>query len=216
MWIYEKKLLYPVKVSAPNAFLAKCVIQQFGSPGGELGAANRYLAQRYTVPYDQVKAILTDIGTEELGHVEMICAIVHQLTKNLTPQQIIDGGFSDYYLGHTTGLFPVSSGGIPFSAEMIASNGDIVTDLTGDMFAEQAARTTYENILRLCDDPDVRNCIKFLREREIVHYQRFGEALRIVQENLDSKNFYAFNPEFDTPVNTNTKPITKPSVNTTK
>ncbi len=197
MWIYEKKLLHPVKVERPNAFLAKCVIQQFGSPGGELGAANRYLAQRYTVPYDEVKAILTDIGTEEMNHVEMICSIVFQLTRNLSMEEIIDGGFSDYFLGHTTGLFPVSSGGIPFSAEMIASNGDILTDLTGDMFAEQAARTTYDNILRLCDDPDVRDTIKFLREREIVHYQRFGEALRIAQDKMNSANFYALNPEFD-------------------
>ena len=142
--------------------------------------------------------MLTDIGTEELAHVEMICAIVHQLTRGLTVEEIKKQGFDAYFVDHTTGLYPVSAAGVPFDATCFASKGDIITDLHEDLAAEQKARTTYDNILRLADDPDVRDVIKFLRQREIVHYQRFGESLRNVQERLDSKNFYAFNPEFDT------------------
>ena len=197
MWTYQKRLQYPIKSLRPNAAQARIILEQFGGPDGELGAANRYLAQRYSAPYDEIKAILTDIGTEELGHVEMICSIVHQLTKNLTIEQIKEQGFSDYFVEHTIGLYPCAASGVPFNAVAFASKGDIITDLSEDMAAEQKARTTYDNILRLCDDPDVRDVIKFLREREIVHYQRFGEALRIVTDKLDSKNFYAFNPEFD-------------------
>lgn len=197
MWIYEKRLQYPVKSLRPNAMNAKIILEQFGGPNGELGAANRYLAQRFTAPYDEIKALLTDIGTEELGHVEMICSIVRQLTKDLTIEQIKNQGFSDYFVEHTIGLYPCSAAGVPFNAAAFASSGDIITDLNEDMAAEQKARTVYDNILRLCDDPDVRDIIKFLRQREIVHYQRFGEALRIVEDKLDSKNFYAFNPEFD-------------------
>ena len=197
MWSYQKRLQYPIKPLRANAAAAKVILEQFGGPDGELGAANRYLAQRYSAPYDEIKAILTDIGTEELGHVEMICSIVHQLTKDLTIEQIKEQGFSDYFVEHTIGLYPCSASGNPFNALAFASKGDIITDLNEDMAAEQKARTTYDNILRLCDDPDIRDVIKFLREREIVHYQRFGEALRIVTDKLDSKNFYAFNPEFD-------------------
>lgn len=170
---------------------------QKGGPDGEMGAATRYLSQRYTVPYASVKGILTDVGTEELGHAEMICAIVYQLTRNLTPQQIKESGFASYYVDHTTGLYPVDASGVPFTAATLQSTGDVITDLHEDLAAEQKARTTYENILRLVDDPDVRDVIKFLRAREIVHFQRFGEALRHVQDELDSKNFYAFNPSFD-------------------
>lgn len=162
-----------------------------------MGAATRYLSQRYTAPYAEVKGTLTDIGTEELGHAEMICAIVYQLTRNLTPEQIKKSGFAAYYVDHTTGIYPVDASGVPFSASTLQSVGDTVTDLTEDLAAEQKARTTYENILRLVDDPEVRDAIKFLRAREIVHFQRFGEALRITQDHLDSKNFYAFNPSFD-------------------
>ena len=141
--------------------------------------------------------IVTDTGTEEMAHFEMICAIVHQLTKDLTPEEIKEQGFADYYVDHTLGLWPQSAGGVPFSATYFQSKGDPITDLTEDMAAEQKARTTYDNILRLVKDPEVCDPIRFLRKREIVHYQRFGESLRIVQENLDSRNFYAINPEFD-------------------
>lgn len=166
-------------------------------PDGELAASLRYLSQRYTAPYAQVKGILTDVGTEELAHVEMISSIVYQLTKNLTPEQIKQGGLDAYYVDHTLGIYPSSAAGVPFTAAYFQSKGDILTDLHENMAAEQKARTTYDNILRFADDPDVRDPIKFLRQREIVHFQRFGEALRISQDNLNSRNFYAFNPEFD-------------------
>lgn len=197
MWIYEKKLEYPVKIARPNAALAKVIITQFGGPDGELSASQRYLSQRYSAPYEVTKGILTDIGTEELAHVEMICAIVHQLTRDLTMEEIKKSGFDTYFVDHTTGLWPQAASGAPWSATTFQSKGDIITDLHEDMAAEQKARTTYDNILRLADDPDVRDVIKFLREREVVHYQRFGEALRHVQDHLDSKNYYAYNPEFD-------------------
>ena len=197
MWIYEKKLQYPVNIKTPNAALAKLIITQFGGPDGELGAATRYLSQRYTAPCSEVKAILNDIGTEELGHIEMIGAIVYQLTKNLTPKQIKESGFDTYFVDHTTGLYPMAASGTPFSASTIQSTGDAIADLTEDLAAEQKARLSYDNILRLVDDPDVRDVIKFLRQREIVHFQRFGEAMRLVTDQLDSKNFYAFNPSFD-------------------
>lgn len=162
-----------------------------------MGAAARYLSQRYSAPYDRVKAILTDVGTEEMGHAEMICAIIHQLTRNLTPEQVQKGGFASYYVDHTTGIYPVDANGVPFTASIFQSTGDVLSDLNEDLAAEQKARTTYDNLLRLVDDPDVRNVLKFLRAREIVHYQRFGEALRDAQDHLDAKNFYAYNPSFD-------------------
>lgn len=167
-----------------------------GGPDGELGASLRYLSQRFSMPYSELKALLTDIGTEELGHLEMIGSIVYQLTRNLSMEEIEKSGFSDYFVDHTTGVYPVSASGVPFNAAVLAVKGDPITDLHEDLAAEQKARTTYDNILRLCDDPDVADVIKFLREREIVHYQRFGEALRLTTERLDSKNFYAFNPAF--------------------
>lgn len=173
------------------------IISQLGGPDGELAASLRYLSQRYTAPYAQVKGILTDVGTEELAHVEMISSIVYQLTKNLTPEQIKAGGLDAYYVDHTLGIYPSSAAGVPFTAAYFQSKGDILTDLHENMAAEQKARSTYDNILRFADDPDVRDPIKFLRQREIVHFQRFGEALHISQDNLNSRNFYAFNPEFD-------------------
>lgn len=197
MWQYEKKLEYPVNIKTPNAKLAKVIITQLGGPDGELSASLRYLNQRYVMPYGEVKGILTDIGTEELAHVEMISAIVYQLTKDLTIDEIKASGFDTYFVDHTTGIYPIAASGTPFTATYFQSKGDIITDLHEDMAAEQKARTTYDNILRLADDPDVRDPIKFLRQREIVHYQRFGEALRITQDNLNSKNFYACNPVFD-------------------
>ncbi|MCI8627048.1 MAG: manganese catalase family protein [Lachnospiraceae bacterium] len=197
MWNYEKRLQYPVHITQPNPKIAMVILSQFGGPDGELAASQRYLAQRYSMPYRNVAGILTDIGTEELAHMEMICAIVHQLTRNLTPEEIVASGFDKYYVDHTLALWPQSAGGAPFSATVFQSKGDAITDLTEDMAAEQKARTTYDNILRLIQDPEICDPIRFLREREIVHFQRFGEALRLVQDELNSKNFYAFNPEFD-------------------
>ena len=200
MWTYDKKLQYPVKIARPNPALAKVIITQFGGPDGELAASMRYLSQRYSMPYKEVVGVLNDIGTEELAHMEMVSAIVHQLTRNLTPEQIKASGFDTYFVDHTVGLWPQAASGMPFTSVCFQSKGDAITDLTEDMAAEQKARTTYDNIIRLADDPDVLDPIRFLRQREINHFQRFGEALRIVQDKLDSKNFYAYNPSFDKPV----------------
>lgn len=200
MWMYEKKLQYPVKITRPNPALAKLISSQYGGPDGELGASLRYLSQRFSMPMPELKAILTDIATEELGHLEMVGAIVHQLTRNLTEEEIKKGGFDAYFVDHTTGIYPSSASGVPFTAAYVQSKGDPITDLHEDLAAEQKARTTYDNILRFADDPDVRDPIKFLRQREVVHYQRFGEALRRLQDKLNDRNFYAFNPSFDKPV----------------
>lgn len=199
MFQYEKKLQYPVNIQNPNPALAKLIITQYGGPDGELGASLRYLSQRFSMPYNELKGLLTDIGTEELGHLEMIGAIVHQLTRNLTEEEIQKQGFADYFVDHTAGVYPNSASGVPFNAACLAVKGDPITDLHEDLAAEQKARTTYDNILRFCDDPDVRDPIKFLRQRELVHYQRFGEGLRLVQDKLNDRNFYAFNPAFDKP-----------------
>ncbi|MDE6686476.1 MAG: manganese catalase family protein [Lachnospiraceae bacterium] len=197
MWEYEKRLQFPVKITKPNAKIAQVIISQYGGPDGEMGASMRYLSQRYATPYREVAGVLTDIGTEELAHLEMVAAIVYQLTKDLSMDEIEASGFDKYYVDHTLGIWPQAAGGVPFNACEFQSKGDIITDLFEDMAAEQKARTTYDNILRLVKDPEVCEPIKFLREREIVHFQRFGEALRLTQERLDSKNFYAFNPGFD-------------------
>lgn len=197
MWYYEKRLQYPVKIKNSNPKLAKAIMSQLGGPDGELAASMRYLNQRYAATSGEVKGLLTDIGTEELSHLEIISAIIYQLTRDLTPEQIKASGFDAYFVDHTTGIYPASASGVPFTAAYFQSKGDPITDLTEDMAAEQKARSTYDNILRLADDPDVRDPIKFLREREIVHFQRFGEGLRLVQDDLNSKNFYACNPAFD-------------------
>ncbi|SCJ41176.1 Probable manganese catalase [Anaerotruncus sp. 2789STDY5834896] len=197
MFQYEKRLQFPVNIKKPDAKVAQMIMSQYGGPDGEIGASLRYLSQRFASPYRQVSAVLTDIGTEELAHLEMVGSIVHQLTHNLTPEQIKASGFADYYIDHTTGVWPQAAGGVPFTATEFQSKGDIITDLHEDMAAEQKARTTYDNILRMLDDPDVIAPIKFLREREIVHFQRFGEALRYVQDQLDCRNFYSMNPAFD-------------------
>ena len=197
MWVYEKKLQYPINIKRTNPALAKVIISQYGGPDGELGASLRYLSQRYSMPDPELKAILTDIGTEELAHLEMVGAIVYQLTKNLSMEEIKKSGFDQYFVDHTTGIYPSSAAGVPFTAAYIQSKGDPITDLHENLAAEQKARTTYDNILRFCDDPDVKDAIKFLRQREVVHYQRFGEGLRILTDKLDSQNFYAFNPAFD-------------------
>lgn len=199
MFNYERRLQFPVKIKEPNAKLAQAIISQYGGPDGEMGASMRYLSQRFATPYKEVAGLLTDIGTEELSHLEMVAAIVHQLTRNLSMEEIEAGGFLPYYIDHTVGIWPQAAGGVPFNANQFQSKGDIITDLHEDMAAEQKARTTYDNILRLVKDcPDVYEPIKFLRAREIVHYQRFGEALRLTQDHLDECNFYAFNPGFDT------------------
>ena len=197
MWNYEKRLQFPIDIKTPNAEIAKVIITQYGGPDGELSASMRYLSQRYTMPYREVAGLLTDIGTEELAHFEMIGAIVHQLTKNLSVEEIEKQGFAPYYVDHTLALWPQAAGGIPFNSCQFQSKGDVLTDLFEDLAAEQKARTTYDNILRLVKDPDVCAPIRFLRAREIVHFQRFGEALRIVQEKLDPVNFYQYNPVFD-------------------
>lgn len=178
MFVYEKKLQYPVRIANPNPKLAAFIISQYGGPDGELGASLRYLSQRYSMPYPELKALLTDIGTEELGHLEIIGAIVHQLTRNMTPEEVKKAGYEAYFVDHTAGVYPTAASGSPWNAASMAVKGDLIADLTEDLAAEQKARVTYDNILRLSDDPDVNDVIKFLRAREIVHFQRFGEANR--------------------------------------
>ena len=196
MWNYEKMLQFPVNIKRPNSKAAQVIISQYGGPDGELGASLRYLSQKFAMPNRRVAGLLNDIGTEELAHLEMIGAIVHQLTRNLSIEEIKKCGFDTYFVDHTVGIFPQAANGSAFTAAYLQSKGDPITDLHEDMAAEQKARTTYDNILQLVDDPDVIAPIRFLREREIVHYQRFGEALRMVQDDLNSRNFYAFNPAF--------------------
>ena len=181
MWIYEKQLQYPVKIARPNPRLAGLIITALGGPDGEAGAAMRYLNQRYTMPDGRVIGILTDVGTEEIGHQEMVASIVYQLTRNLTPAEITAGGFDKYYVENGAGIYPCSASGVPFSAAAIASKEDALADIHEDLAAEQKARAMYDNILRLSDDPDVNDAIKFLRQREVVHFQRFGEAMNILQ-----------------------------------
>lgn len=198
MWIYEKRLEYPVNITQPNASVAKLIVSQYGGPDGEIGASLRYLSQRFAAPNRICAAVLTDVGTEELAHMEMVSTIVHQLTANLTMEEIENSGFAPYYIDHTVGIWPQAAGGVPFTANQFQSKGDPITDLHESMAAEQKARSTYDNILRVVKDmPEIADPIKFLRAREIVHFQRFGEALQSVQEQLDFQNFYAFNPSFD-------------------
>ena len=197
MFVYEKRLQYPVRIKNTNPALAKFIISQYGGPDGELGASLRYLSQRYSMPYPEIKGLLTDIGTEELGHLEMVGTLVHQLTRNMKDDDVKKAGLETYFVDHTAGVFPQFASGYPWSAATMQVTGDVLADLNEDLAAEQKARVTYDNILRLSDDPDVNNVIRFLREREIVHYQRFGEALRLATDRLDQKNIYAVNPAFD-------------------
>ena len=197
MFIYQKKLQYPIKISKPNPKLAQIIISQYGGPDGELGASLRYLSQRYSMPFDELKALLTDIGTEELSHLEMVGTLVHQLTRNLKDSQILESSFAPYFVDHTASVYPTAASGFPWSAASMQVKGDMIADLTEDLAAEQKARVTYDNILSLSDDPDVSDVIKFLRAREIVHFQRFGEALRLAKDRLGEKNIYYMNPSFD-------------------
>ena len=196
MFTYEKKLQYPVNIKKCDPKAAQIIISQYGGPDGELGASLRYLSQRYTMPYDKIKGLLTDIGTEELAHFEMIGAMVYQLTRNLSVEQIKKSGFDTYFVDHTAAVYPVAASGTPWTATYIQSKGDPLADLHENLAAEQKARVTYDNILRLVDDPDIIDPIRYLRQREIVHYQRFGEALGMVRDKLNSKNYYAYNPAF--------------------
>lgn len=197
MFSYNKKLQYPVKIKNPNPNLAKIILTQYGGPDGELGASLRYLSQRYSMPFDELRGLLTDIGTEELGHLEMIGAIVHQLTRNLNGNQMKDPTFAPYFVDHTAGVYPAAAVGTPWSAATMQVTGDPMADLVEDLAAEQKARVTYDNILRICDDPDVNDVIRFLREREIVHFQRFGEAVQLLRDKLNQKNVYYMNPAID-------------------
>lgn len=197
MWSYEKRLQFPVKINKTCPKTAQLIISQYGGPDGELSASMRYLAQRYSMPVKKVGGLLTDIGTEEINHMEIICSMVYQLTKNLTPEQAKTAGFDAYYIDHTAGLWPQAASSVPFTSLEFQSKGDVMADLFEDLAAEQKARTVYDNLLRIIDEPDVREPLKFLRAREIVHFQRFGEALEMTKQKLDSKNFYYFNPEFD-------------------
>lgn len=200
MWNYEKRLQYPIKITTPNAKLASFIASQYGGPDGEIGASLRYLSQRFTMTDRRVMGLLTDIGTEELAHLEMVSSIIHQLTKGLSMEEIENSNLGPYYIDHTVAIWPQAAGGIPYNACEFQSKGDPITDLFEDMAAEQKARSTYDNILRVVrDTPEVADPIRFLRMREVVHFQRFGEALRLIQDDLDSKNFYAYNLNFDTP-----------------
>lgn len=197
MFAYEKMLQYPVKIANPNPRLAKIILTQYGGPDGELGASLRYLSQRYSMPFSAQKGLLTDIGVEELGHLEMIGAIVHQLTRNLSDSQVKDPAFAPFFVDHSAGVYPASAVGTPWSAATMEVKGDPIADLLEDMAAEQKARVTYDNILRISDDPDVNDVIRFLREREVVHFQRFGESLEQLREKLNVRNVYAYNPAVD-------------------
>ena len=197
MFVYDKKLQFPVRITNTDPKLASIIISQYGGPDGELGASLRYLSQRYSMPFPELQGLLTDIGTEELGHLEMVGAIVHQLTRKLTDSQIENSSFAPYFVDHSAGVFPTAASGWPYSASAMQVKGDPIADLTEDLAAEQKARVTYDNILRLSDDPDVNEVIKFLRQRELVHFQRFGEALQLLREKLNQKNVYAMNPALD-------------------
>ena len=190
MWVYEKKLEYPVKIKRTNPKLAKIIIAQYGGPDGELGAALRYLSQRFTMVTPQAIATLNDVGTEELAHLEMIGSICHQLINNATPEQMREAGMDVDYVNHGLGIHPSGAGGQPWTAAYIQSKGDPITDLYENMAAEQKARSTYEYLLDLIDDPDVADPIRFLREREVVHFQRFGESLNYVRDYLGSKRMF--------------------------
>ena len=191
MWTYNKVLEYPINIKCSDPRLAKVIISQYGGPDGELAASLRYLSQRFGMPDQNAKAILNDIGTEELAHLEMVGTIVHQLTKDASIEEIEAAGLSPYYTDHGVDVYPQSAAGVPFDANCLACKGDAIANLQEDLAAEQKARATYEKLIDLCrDNPDVVDPLRFLREREVVHFQRFGEALRGVQDKLAEKKFY--------------------------
>ena len=190
MWVYEKKLEYPVKIKKPNPKIAKLIITQYGGADGELAASLRYLSQRFAMPTEETRAILNDIGSEELAHLEMIGAICHQLTKDADCKMLKEAGFEPSYVEHGLGIYPQNAAGVPFTASYLQSKGDVIVDLYENMAAEQKARKTYEYLIDMIDDPDVLDPLRFLREREVVHFQRFGEALTKVQEYQAAKKFY--------------------------
>ena len=197
MWFYEKRLQFPINIRKPDPRMAKYIISQYGGPDGELSASVRYLSQRFSMPCQRSKAVLNDIGSEELAHLEMVGSILYQLTRNLSAEEIEKSPMAQYFTDHTTGVYPASAAGVPADMKYIGVKGDVLADLNEDLAAEQKARVTYDNLIRMIDDPDVREPLKFLREREVVHYQRFGDALRLAQDGMNSKNFYAINPSFD-------------------
>ena len=199
MYVYEKRLQYPVNIKCRNPKMAQVIISQYGGPDGEASAAMRYMSQKYAMKNSRVAGLLNDIATEEMSHLEIVGTIVSQLVKDLPCDEVDVAGFEKYYVDHTLGVWPQAAGGVPFTATEFQSSGDPIADLVEDMAAEQKARKTYDNILSLVKDNEVADPIRFLRKREIVHFQRFGEALRLINEDLDKKNFYAFNPSFDCP-----------------
>lgn len=194
MYVYEKRLQYPVNIKCRNPKMAQVIISQYGGPDGEASAAMRYMSQKYAMKNSRVAGLLNDIATEEMSHLEIVGTIVSQLVKDLPCDEVDVAGFEKYYVDHTLGVWPQAAGGVPFTATEFQSSGDPIADLVENMAAEQKARKTYDNILSLVKDNEVADPIRFLRKREIVHFQRFGEALRLINEDLDKKNFYAFNP----------------------
>ena len=194
MYVYEKRLQYPVNIKCRNPKMAQVIISQDGGPDGEASAAMRYMSQKYAMKNSRVAGLLNDIATEEMSHLEIVGTIVSQLVKDLQCDEVDVAGFEKYYVDHTLGVWPQAAGGVPFTATEFQSSGDPIADLVEDMAADQKARKTYDNILSLVKDNEVADPIRFLRKREIVHFQRFGEALRLINEDLDKKNFYAFNP----------------------
>jgi len=189
MWSYQKKLQYPVNIKNTNPRLAQYIVAQYGGPNGELAASLRYLSQRFSMPNAMTKALLTDIGTEELAHLEIVGSIVRQLVKNATTEEIENSPFGQYFMNHGRGVYPADATGVPFDANCIAVSADPIADLVENLAAEQKARAVYDNILRVSDDPDVNDVIKFLRQREIVHFQRFGEALDQLQNTPAIRGF---------------------------
>ncbi len=196
MWQYEKKLQFPVDITRPDAKTARLVLTLLGGPDGELGAAQRYLSQRYAMPTADAMALLTDIGSEEMAHEEILATVIRQLTDGLSAEELQKQGFAPFYMEHTGGIYPTDSNGVPYTVTTFQSKGDPITDLHEDLAAEQKARTGYDNALRLIKDPAVVAPLRFLRQREIVHYQRFGEALDRLVDRMNKKNLYAFNPAF--------------------
>jgi spore coat protein JC len=190
MWYYDKKLQYPINIKNANPKMAKYIITQYGGPDGEIGASLRYLSQRFSMPFPEAKAILNDIGTEELAHMEMVGTMVHQLLKGVPAKVLEMEGLGGYYTEHGRGVFPINASGVPFSAAAFQSKEDVLANLNEDLAAEQKARAVYDKLINLCDDPDVLQPLKFLRAREVVHYQRFGEALRMVEDKIAQKKFY--------------------------